>query len=90
MSNVFPVDAMCKHCAHLGMLGGALLGRLGACGLSALLLKGPRGPGRFGGGGAPRGAGRCPDDILLGAVGLGGGDLGEGQRKMRNNCLERA
>lgn len=57
------------------MLGGALLGRLGAWGLSALLLKGPRGPGRFGGGGAPRGAGRWPEDILLGAVGLGGGDL---------------
>lgn len=43
-----------------------------------MLLKGPRGPGRFGGGGAPRGAGRWPDDILLGAVGLGGGDLGRG------------
>lgn len=43
-----------------------------------MLLKGPRGPGRFGGGGAPRGAGRCPEDILLGAVGLGGGDLGKG------------
>jgi len=57
------------------MLGGALFGRLGAWGLSALLLKGPRGPGRFGGGGAPRGAGRWPEDILLGAVGLGGGDL---------------
>lgn len=63
--------------SYLGMLGGALLGRLGAWGLSALLLKGPRGPGRFGGGGAPRGAGRWPDDILLGAVGLGGGDLNE-------------
>lgn len=62
-------------CLYLGMLGGALLGRLGAWGLSALLLKGPRGPGRFGGGGAPRGAGRWPEDILLGAVGLGGGDL---------------
>lgn len=60
---------------YLGMLGGALLGRLGAWGLSALLLKGPRGPGRFGGGGAPLGAGRWPEDILLGAVGLGGGDL---------------
>lgn len=60
------------------MLGGALLGRLGAWGLSAVLLKGPRGPGRFGGGGAPRGAGRWPEDILLGAVGLGGGDLGKG------------
>lgn len=43
-----------------------------------MLLKGPRGPGRFGGGGAPRGAGRWPEDILLGAVGLGGGDLGRG------------
>lgn len=57
------------------MLGGARFGRLGAWGLSALLLKGPKGPGRFGGGGAPRGAGRWPADILLGAVGLGGGDL---------------
>lgn len=57
------------------MLGGALLGRLGAWGLSALLLKGPKGPGRFGGSGAPLGAGRWPEDILLGAVGLGGGDL---------------
>lgn len=43
-----------------------------------MLLKGPRGPGRFGGGGAPRGAGRWPEDILLGAVGLGGGDLRKG------------
>lgn len=43
-----------------------------------MLLKGPRGPGRFGGGGAPRGAGRWPEDILLGAVGEGGGDLGRG------------
>ena len=59
---------------HLGMLGGARFGRLGAWGLSAL-LKGPRGPGRLGGGGAPRGAGRWPEDILLEAVGLGGGDL---------------
>lgn len=57
------------------MLGGALFGRLGAWGLSALLLNGPKGPGRFGGGGAPRGAGRWPEDILRGAVGLGGGDL---------------
>ena len=56
------------------MLGGARFGRLGAWGLSAL-LKGPRGPGRLGGGGAPRGAGRWPEDILLEAVGLGGGDL---------------
>lgn len=62
---------------HLGMLGGARFGRLGAWGLSALLLKGPSGPGRFGGGGAPLGAGRWPEDILLGAVGLGGGDLEE-------------
>lgn len=67
------------------MLGGALLGRLGACGLSAVLLKGPRGPGRFGGGGAPRGAGRCPEDILLGAVGLGGGDLGKGSNVSANS-----
>lgn len=51
------------------------MGRLGAWGLSALLLKGPKGPGRFGGSGAPLGAGRWPEDILLGAVGLGGGDL---------------
>ena len=74
---VFPTGSIWEGCTHLGMLGGALFGRLGACGLSALLLKGPRGPGRFGGGGAPRGAGRWPEDILLGAVGLGGGDLGE-------------
>lgn len=61
--------------SHLGMLGGALLGRLGTCGLSALLFKGPRGPGRDGGRGAPLPAGLCPPDILRGAVGLGGGDL---------------
>lgn len=60
---------------HLGMLGGARFGRLGTCGLSPLLLKGPRGPGRVGGGGAPRPAGLWPADILRGAVGLGGGDL---------------
>lgn len=57
------------------MLGGALLGRLGTCGLSALLFKGPKGPGRDGGGGAPLPAGLWPADILRGAVGLGGGDL---------------
>lgn len=61
--------------SHLGMLGGALLGRLGTCGLSALLFKGPKGPGRDGGRGAPLPAGLCPPDILRGAVGLGGGDL---------------
>lgn len=61
---------------HLGMLGGARLGRLGTWGESALLFRGPRGPGREGGGGAPRpGAGLCPDDIRLDAVGLAGGDL---------------
>lgn len=43
--------------SHLGMLGGARFGRFGTCGLSPLLLKGPRGPGRVGGGGAPRPAG---------------------------------
>lgn len=43
--------------SHLGMLGGARFGRLGTCGPSPLLLKGPRGPGRDGGGGAPRPAG---------------------------------
>ena len=64
---------------HLGMLGGARLGRLGTWGLSAVLLKGPRGPGRLGGSGAPRAAGRWPDDILLGAVGLAGGDLEKGK-----------
>lgn len=57
------------------MLGGALLGRLGTWGLSALLFKGPKGPGRDGGGGAPLPAGLWPADILRGAVGLGGGDL---------------
>ena len=34
---------------HLGMLGGARLGRLGTWGESALLFRGPRGPGREGG-----------------------------------------
>lgn len=51
------------------------MGRLGTCGLSALLFKGPKGPGRDGGRGAPLPAGLCPPDILRGAVGLGGGDL---------------
>lgn len=51
------------------------MGRLGACGLSALLFRGPRGPGRDGGGGAPLPAALCPADIRRGAVGLGGGDL---------------
>lgn len=72
------------------MLGGARLGRLGTWGESALLFRGPRGPGRPGGGGAPLpGAGLCPDDIRRGAVGLGGGDLRiKEEHGMSPNALE--
>ena len=52
-----------------------------------MLLKGPRGPGRFGGGGAPRGAGRWPEDILLEEVGLDGGDLLKGKDKGRHGNI---
>lgn len=75
--------------SHLGMLGGARLGRLGTCGLSALLFKGPNGPGRDGGGGAPLPAGLCPADILRGAVGLGGGDLRKQTETLTANIEEK-